>query len=184
MLDSVNVTFKLSPYEVEEYEDFKIIFNIKKVLISTNGSLAKLDSNSKNQLRIIALKNNDNIASIMARQCLCFFYKECYPNAKNRLSNSERIKTGSKIDASRSKSVSVSPNPTKDFISFSSLESEFFIRKVSLLDIFGRLVLEKSFNTETHIEIIDVHSLSKGIYIFQVLTSEGDMQTGKIEIIK
>ncbi|MBC5863398.1 RCC1 domain-containing protein [Flavobacterium turcicum] len=66
--------------------------------------------------------------------------------------------------------IKIYPNPTKDFLELYFLENDQ-IEKISILDISGKLILEKSSNVKT----IDVQKLQKGIYLLQVKTAKKTM---------
>ncbi len=73
-------------------------------------------------------------------------------------------------------SVTIYPNPTSDFL---SIESESELSNVSFFDVTGRMVKQIDLNGELK-SSIDVSEMNKGIYILQVVTTEGESSSSKI----
>ena len=63
--------------------------------------------------------------------------------------------------------ISISPNPSSDIINITATSLE--IKKISLIDLHGKTVIEKTEN----LEHIDVSNCTKGLYLLQVETSKG-----------
>ena len=69
----------------------------------------------------------------------------------------------STTDFSKTKSLKIYPNPTKDFI---IIQTEKISPKIDILDASGKLILSKNPTSNTH--KIDVSSLPKGVYIVKI----------------
>lgn len=63
---------------------------------------------------------------------------------------------------------SISPNPASEYVNI-SLEQDFVLEKVNVYTILGQLV-----KTETN-NSFAVYNLSKGLYIFEIITNKGKM---------
>lgn len=71
--------------------------------------------------------------------------------------------------------ITAFPNPTSGRISFSKLKPESMIQ---LFDCVGQLVLQTIIKTET--ENFDLSNQKRGIYLYKVENSKGEVSTGKI----
>lgn len=98
-------------------------------------------------------------------------------NENNRLLSEKTatFTTGTEtgVDNLKLRNILISPNPAKDFINISGLNSG----KVVLLDISGKQLLSK--NITSNNEQINIQDFSSGIYILKVY-SEGNVFTKKI----
>lgn len=70
----------------------------------------------------------------------------------------------SSSDISNEKNIQIYPNPVKDILNFTSDEK---IRRVEILSMDGKNVLNKSMNDERK---LNVQSLSKGLYLIKITT--------------
>ncbi|MBK8600382.1 MAG: T9SS type A sorting domain-containing protein [Flavobacterium sp.] len=68
-------------------------------------------------------------------------------------------------------SVYAYPNPTQDFLTISSVETDT-ITAITLTDVNGRIVRNESFNQESSVEM-NIADLSNGMYLMKTTTSNG-----------
>src|SRR5690606_33617659 len=73
-------------------------------------------------------------------------------------------------------SVSVSPNPTSDFLYFISSESNISIDKVEIYDTIGKRVFASELNNNS----IDISNLTPGVYMVKIYSEDGGYVTKKI----
>jgi aminopeptidase YwaD len=73
--------------------------------------------------------------------------------------------------------VSFFPNPTKDFLNINMGTLSESNYKVSIIDINGKVVLEKEINNPKLVEKIEVTSLTKGMYLMNLIA--GDKKISK-----
>jgi hypothetical protein len=82
------------------------------------------------------------------------------------------------IDEKQNSNITVSPNPTADFITISILENELQNAQYLLLDINGKLILQNNIqDTQTKISFTE---LAKATYFVVVLTNKQKTKTFKI----
>lgn len=81
------------------------------------------------------------------------------------------------------KSVSIFPVPAKEKITIALDDNTETIRSIAIYNIWGQCLIKKTINSGSKFEIVDISSLSTGIYICRI---EGQTQhfSQKIEIIK
>ncbi len=81
------------------------------------------------------------------------------------------------------KSVSIFPVPAKEKITISLYDNTETIRSIAIYNILGPCLIKRKINSVSKYEIVDISSLSTGIYICRI---EGHTQhySQKIEIIK
>jgi len=82
------------------------------------------------------------------------------------------------VEASASISISVYPNPAGDFFLVETSSSEV---NFTLFDFSGRKILEKQLENQK-IVTVNVSTLEKGIYWYQVTDREKNIKTGKVII--
>lgn len=71
--------------------------------------------------------------------------------------------------------ISISPNPSSDFI---HIESDVEIQQIEIMDASGKLIQLIQNNFET----LDIHHLAKGIYFLNITTQKGNRVVEKISI--
>ena len=74
--------------------------------------------------------------------------------------------------------LSIYPNPAKDFITIESNN----IQQIKVVDNTGRTVLHKKLETVSSITKMDVSGLTKGLYLMQVINTNGETKTEKLII--
>ena len=74
--------------------------------------------------------------------------------------------------------LSIYPNPAKDFITIESNN----IQQIKVVDNTGRTVINKKLETAVSITNMDITGLSKGIYLVQVINTNGEIKTEKLII--
>jgi hypothetical protein len=74
----------------------------------------------------------------------------------------------------------VFPNPASEYVQFSfSAELESGSKKLTITDLFGKVVYQSVFSNEKDLEIA-VKNWSNGTYLFQITTGNGTSGSGKI----
>jgi hypothetical protein len=77
--------------------------------------------------------------------------------------------------ASLQNSLQVYPTPAKDFVTINCVGG----KNLFIIDFTGRTIVNKSFNNSNQLKL-DVSHLNKGLYVVQVVTANGGMQTQRI----
>jgi len=73
--------------------------------------------------------------------------------------------------------ITVYPSPADDEIRFSGLEAIANTAVLEIFDITGKMALKANFSTES---AIDISELNGGVYLFNLLTQDGERFAGKI----
>lgn len=66
-------------------------------------------------------------------------------------------------------SISIYPNPSRDFISLSATRKNILIESYRIFDQFGRVIIHDVYKSET----INIRELKSGLYYIDVLTNQG-----------
>jgi hypothetical protein len=90
------------------------------------------------------------------------------------------------ITVHASPTLVVSPNPANEFVRISlMLTKDSHVTAVVLYDISGKIVVRKNYQADDRLEFeeqLDVSELTPGIYILQVMTTEG-MLSEKVSVV-
>ncbi len=79
------------------------------------------------------------------------------------------------INDNEKNSISVYPNPASDFI---IIASDFENLEFKLLDISGKLIISKDLDSKS--QSIEINKLSKGVYFYQLINSDDQIENGKL----
>lgn len=79
-------------------------------------------------------------------------------------------------------SIFIFPNPTKDILNVQMNKSDY--KKVQIIDLQGKLIIEKNIPTTTDIESIDIKQLPAGTYIVNLIGSELGLSDISYKFIK
>ena len=83
------------------------------------------------------------------------------------------------ISVGNDKELQVFPNPTSGNVTVSS--NAFNIKTISIIDIFGRTVMEKQADCANNVQL-DFGKESKGVYIIKTISNTGNMNIQKIVV--
>ena len=126
-----------------------------------------------------------NIAIVSARNTTTYSYLAQNTNYKlyYRIMATEKDGTVSysqimSLDNSRMLLMKIFPNPAIDFITIESNN----IQQIKVVDNTGRTILHKRLETVSDITKMNVSSLSKGLYLIQVINTNGETKTEKLII--
>lgn len=76
-------------------------------------------------------------------------------------------------------SINIYPNPTKDVLNISFSNNEENIRQVQIVNTMGTIMLDKANLTNN---VIDINSISSGLYIVKIITNKGNVYFEKVVI--
>ncbi len=76
-------------------------------------------------------------------------------------------------------SINIYPNPTKDVLNISLSNNEENIRQVQIVNTMGTIMLDKANLTNN---VIDINSISSGLYIVKIITNKGNVYFEKVVI--
>lgn len=99
---------------------------------------------------------------------------------KSRFVMGDGVNTRGAENFETTKSVSIYPNPAQDTFTVSMIENT--IKSVELISMTGQTVLTKKVGQEKSSEIIDISSLTSGMYFVNVLST--DLKNHTLKLIK
>ncbi len=110
---------------------------------------------------------------------------QCDPHVgANMLGSITVLNNASSSDLNISKQISVYPNPATDWLIF-SIPDELILKNqivnISIFNIIGKKVHSEEVNDSKLVQV-DISSLPKGIYVYQIMSTTGVLKSGKINI--
>jgi hypothetical protein len=189
-LSSIPLNYTLSDLQVDEHENYVDYVEIMEAMFNSSKTIYELTQAEIDELELIA-DANTGLSSAKARNLLCFAYDLCdyyYPDTTGS-GNPKAIpaihESADKVYNDLYNKVTVSPNPAKDYTTFSwELTS---LKNNAVLEIFnvsGKLVHSKNITHKTGSYIWDTSKQKTGIYIYRVVENDNILNSGKVTINK
>ncbi len=179
-LSSLTSTYHLSGTSLAEHNRYTAVITLLKNVYNNGGSVDVLNSpelftlDSLRDLSFgLAKRTADNILMLYdSVSSLTFHVPGGSVQQRSAINNPLNI-----ID---SQSVYVRPNPASEDITIDYNIQEQDQARFMLYDLNGQKVRDISLDAEFHSVKIELKDLPKGIYLYEVFTLSGKLQTGKI----
>lgn len=174
---------KMTPQEMEDYNEYAALLNFKISLLQNGKSMAELNANEISDLVNIAEVEGFYNSSLLARNALCFFYGICfdYPELENG-----DIQNRPNFEEKRDfiQSVMVYPNPAREVVYFYfNMPSSDVIVSIYIFDANGKMVLERDIQAKLGLYSMETQNLHSGNYFFQANSRSGIKYSGKFSIV-
>ncbi|MDR1113194.1 MAG: zinc-dependent metalloprotease [Bacteroidales bacterium] len=181
---------KYTEEQEKEISDFKDYIDWRNRLYNNNKSIYVLDSADLDWL-ISFVKNHTGRGRVLAHNILCELYGICLEEIpeKSLASNpSGGTGTSKGVDGSANFSaVKVSPNPAREYCSFSwdfgtGTQEQHFQLKIT--DASGRLMLTQPLEGAQGQWVWDTRTVARGSYAYSVVSGSVQLGNGKIIVTK
>lgn len=179
-------TYKLTEDELAEHDSYMEMLNLEISLAQQNRTELDLDSTELYEVGLIAAKSRGT-AGAFARGLLHYAYGQhschCLNLGSGGYKRSGTVYPGSLAEA-RGLTVTVSPNPSKEWAVFSyTLPLTETEAVLNIADAQGRLVGTYTLRDREGQKLVDVRPLDPGIY-FYTLTTGTLTQSGKMIVTR
>jgi hypothetical protein len=186
MYDLVQLLPKITIEQESEIGDFEIYINYRSNLYDAEKSIYALDSADLETL-IFFVENHRGRGRILAHNILCGLYEICFEDIQERsLVQQGNSQKGANLNrASNPVRVKVSPNPAKEYASFSwDLGSFNGTALLTISDPKGRKLRTQSLHGAQGQWVWDTRNMTNGVYLYEVTANGLQMGSGKIVIMK
>lgn len=178
--------YNLTGDELNDHYDYVEMIGLFKELYEEDRTIHQLTESESDQLKII-IENNYGTAAATAKNIMYAINDEHFyncPNLNEDLTNKAQSINMDDWAKTNGTSVTVSPNPAREWVSFDyTLSGNESTGVIILANSQGKIVREIEVTGQQGQKLVDTRNLPSGTYFF-TLKSEGVVQTGKLLIAK
>lgn len=183
-LQNISTNFNLSEEEAQELTDYTWYYNFRKTLKQNNEDLSNLDSMQQQTLTSFAT-SNDNRATQLSKNALCFYYGWCEDTNTNGNRNTSHHYHGSNKTNYMQQQVCVYPNPTSDGATFIyQLPNQSKEITLNIYNNTGTEIFSTPLSSNTGTYFLNTASMNNGFYFYQIATNNEIISHGKLTINK
>ncbi|RLD42818.1 MAG: hypothetical protein DRI86_11020 [Bacteroidetes bacterium] len=187
-LSSINENFELNEQQISNQDDFVSTFNLAQSMYSSNSYFDVLNEEQRISLNTVLSYKGSQVSqmalALLMRNNPDFEYSELILQPTE--SSARMASNEDKVIEDKTTYFKLYPNPTTDYFTLEyQLDADKYSNlQMEIYDATGRKVITQKLDSSNEATLIDVSSLSKGVYNISFIADGIALSTHKLTIVK